>query len=101
MVAVQQAGDLTLDHETREVSRAGQIIHLTPTEFALLEYLMQNTDRVVSRTMLEEQVWGYHHDPETNLVDVYIRRLRNKIDPDHQHPLIQTIRGVGYKLMVS
>jgi len=90
--------DLTLDKNTHEVRRAGKLIQLTPREFSLLEYLMRYPDRVVSRTMIEEHVWGYTRDSLTNAVDVYIRRLRKKVNPPFHRKLISTIRGVGYRL---
>lgn len=95
---VYKVGDLSLDRSAHEVSRAGRPVDLTPTEFALLELLMRHPGRVLSRTIIEEQVWGYEHDPSTNVVDVYIRRLRQKIDDASDRPLIHTIRGVGYQL---
>jgi DNA-binding response OmpR family regulator len=91
-------GDLTLDLLTREVTRAGQRIDLQPREFALLEYLMRNAGRVISKTMILEHVWDYHFDPQTNVVDVLVSRLRSKVDKDHTAKRIQTIRGVGYVL---
>jgi two-component system OmpR family response regulator len=92
------AGDLSLDLLTREVTRAGVKIDLQPREFALLEYLMRHSGQVVSKTMIIEQVWGYAYDPMTNIVDVLVSRLRNKIDRDFDAKLIQTYRGVGYAL---
>ncbi len=94
-------GDLSLDLLTREVVRAGRTITLQPREFALLEYLMRHAGRVVSKTMILEHVWDYHFDPQTNVVDVLICRLRNKIDRGFDQKLIHTIRGVGYVLKVS
>ena len=93
-----RVADLVLDKNTRRVDRADVAIELTATEFALLEYLMRRPDRVLSRTLIQEQVWGYQHDPSSNVVDVYIRRLRNKIDRDFSRQLIHTVRGVGYVL---
>jgi DNA-binding response OmpR family regulator len=98
LVPVIQVGDLVLDKNTREASRAGRPIQLTPREFSILEYLMENAGRALSRTMIEEQVCGYPHDSSTNLVDVYIRRLRQKIDHEDADTLIHTIRGMGYML---
>lgn len=92
------AGDLALDLLTREVTRAGQRIELQPREFALLEYLLRNAGRVVSKTMILEHVWDYHFDPQTNVVDVLVSRLRSKVDKDHSEKWIRTIRGVGYVL---
>jgi two-component system OmpR family response regulator len=95
------AGDLSLDLLTREVLRAGAMIELQPREFALLEYLMRNVGRVVSKTMILEHVWGYNFDPQTNVVDVLVSRLRNKLDREFDKKLIHTHRGVGYALRVS
>lgn len=91
-------GDLTLSLQGRRVSRAGRTVHLQPREFALLEYLMRNAGRVVSRSMIMEQVWNYHFDPGTNVVEARISKLREKIDRDFDTPLIHTERGVGYVL---
>jgi DNA-binding response OmpR family regulator len=93
-------GDLSVDLLTREVRRGGERIELQPREFSLLEYLMRNAGRVVSKTMILEHVWDYRFDPQTNVVDVLICRLRNKIDRDGTEKRIQTIRGVGYVLTV-
>jgi DNA-binding response OmpR family regulator len=90
--------DLTLDVMARRAQRAGRPIDLQTKEFVLLEYLMRNTDRVLSKTMILEHVWGYHFDPQTNVVDVLVSRLRSKIDRDFERKLIHTIRGVGYVL---
>jgi two-component system OmpR family response regulator len=91
-------GDLTLDLLSREVTRSGKRIDLQPREFTLLEYLMRNAGRVVSKTMILDQVWGYHFDPQTNVVDVLVCRLRNKVDKGFRQKLTHTIRGVGYVL---
>lgn len=91
-------GDLTLDRLSREVSRADKKILLQPREFRLLEYLMRNAGKVVTRTMLLEEVWDYHFDPQTNVIDVHISRLRGKIDKDFDPPLLHTVRGAGYML---
>ena len=91
-------GDLSLDLLTREVSRGDVKIDLQPREFALLELLMRHNGQVISKTMIIEQVWGYSYDPMTNIVDVLVSRLRNKIDRDFDTKLIQTYRGVGYAL---
>ena len=91
-------GDLALDLLTREVSRGDVKIDLQPREFALLELLMRHNGQVISKTMIIEQVWGYSYDPMTNIVDVLVSRLRNKIDRDFDTKLIQTYRGVGYAL---
>ena len=93
-----RAGDLELDPRRRTVSRAGEPIRLLPREFALLEYLMRNRGQVVTRTMLLENVWDYHFDPQTNVVDVHVSRLRAKVDRPFSEPLIETVRGVGYRL---
>jgi two-component system, OmpR family, response regulator len=93
--------DLVMDLLAREVTRGGDKIDLQPREFALLEYLMRQAGRVVSKTMILEHVWDYNFDPQTNVVDVLICRLRTKVDRDFEPKLIQTIRGVGYVLKVS
>jgi len=91
-------GDLEMDLLARTVRRAGREIELLPREFALLEYLMRNAGSVVTRTMMLENVWDYHFDPQTNVIDVHIARLRQKIDKDFPVPLIHTVRGAGYSL---
>ncbi len=91
-------GDLTLDRLSHKVTRAGEEIALQPREFRLLEYLMQNAGKVVTRTMLLEQVWDYHFDPQTNVIDVHVSRLRAKIDRDFDAPLLHTVRGAGYMI---
>ena len=88
--------DLEMDLLARTVKRAGQAIELKPREFRLLEYLMRHTGQVVTRTMLLEAVWDYHFDPQTNVIDVHVSRLRRKIDRDFRIPLIHTVRGAGY-----
>ncbi|MGE0845881.1 MAG: response regulator transcription factor [Flavobacteriaceae bacterium] len=93
-------GDLELDRLAREVRRAGRAIDLQPREFRLLEYLMKHAGQVVTRTMLLEQVWDYHFDPQTNVIDVHMSRLRAKIDRDFGYALIHTVRGAGYRLAV-
>ncbi len=95
---VLRVGDLSLDLIKHKVSRAGTNINLQPREFRLLEYLMQHTGQVVTRSMLLENVWDYHFDPQTNVIDVQISRLRSKIDKDFDSPLLHTVRGAGYKL---
>jgi len=90
--------DLKLDRLSHKVFRAEKKILLQPREFRLLEYLMRNAGKVVTRTMLLEQVWDYHFDPQTNVIDVHISRLRGKIDRDFEFPLLHTIRGTGYIL---
>ena len=94
-------GDLAMDLLSREVTRGGEKIDLQPREFALLEYLLRQAGRVVSKTMILEHVWDYNFDPQTNVVDVLICRLRNKVDKGFEAKLIHTIRGVGYVLRVS
>ncbi len=91
-------GDLELDRLTNKVVRAGQPIPLQPREFRLLEYLMKHAGQVVTRTMLLENVWDYHFDPQTNVIDVHISRLRAKIDKEFDMPLLHTVRGVGYSI---
>jgi len=91
-------GDLSIDLLTREVVRGGKRIELQPLEFSLLEYLMRNPGRVVSKTMIMEHVWDYNFDPQTNVVEVRISRLRDKIDRGVEQKLIHTVRGVGYVL---
>jgi len=93
-----QVGDLEIDLLTRTVRRASQKIDLQPREFRLLEYLMRHADQVVTRTMLLENVWEYHFDPQTNVIDVHISRLRSKIDKDFDRPLLKTVRGAGYTI---
>jgi len=94
-------GDLSLDLLTREVNRAASKIDLQPREFTLLEYFMRNAGTVVSKTMIIEHVWGYDFDPMTNVVDVLVSRLRNKLDRDFDNKLIHTHRGVGYALKIQ
>ncbi len=96
-----QVGDLSMDLLKREVTRGGKLLELQPREFALLHYLMRNPGTVVSKTMIIEHVWGYHFDPLTNIVDVLVSRLRNKVDREFDKKLIHTHRGVGYALKVS
>jgi two-component system OmpR family response regulator len=95
---VLRVGDLSLDPASRTVERAGQRIELSAKQFALLHYLMRHAGQVVSRTMIQEHVWNYEFDGLTNVVDVHINRLRNKIDKGFDRPLIHTLRGVGYVL---
>jgi two-component system OmpR family response regulator len=92
------AGDLTMDLLTREVTRSGQKIELQSREFALLELLLRHPGRPITKTMILEQIWDYSFDPQTNVVDVLVHRLRAKMDKDFPLKLIQTIRGVGYVL---
>jgi heavy metal response regulator len=96
-----QVADLEMDLRGHKVSRGGQEIALTPKEFAMLEYLMRNEGIVVTRTMISEHVWDIHFDTFTNIIDVYISYLRNKIDASHKKPLIHTLRGKGYLLKDS
>ena len=93
-----QAADLEMDLLARTVTRARQPIELLPREFQLLEYLMRHAGNVVTRTMLLEKVWDYQFDPQTNVIDVHVSRLRQKIDRGFERPLLQTIRGIGYRL---
>ena len=93
-----QVGDLDLDLLTRAAKRGDQMIDLQPREFRLLEYLMRHAGQVVTRTMLLESVWEYHFDPQTNVIDVHISRLRAKIDKGFDTPLLHTIRGAGYMI---
>ncbi len=93
-----KAGDLEMDLLSRKVTRDGQKIDLQPREFRLLEYLMRHAGQVVTRTMLLEKVWDYHFDPQTNVIDVHISRLRGKIDKDFDEALLHTVRGAGYRL---
>ena len=94
-------GDLEVDLLARKAVRAGRDIALQPKEFALLEYLLRHAGQVVTRTMLLEHVWGYHFDPQTNVIDVHISRLRQKIDKGFQVPLLHTVRGAGYCLRAA
>jgi two-component system OmpR family response regulator len=93
-----RVADLELDLLTRKVTRAGKVIDLQPREFQLLETLLRHPGRVMTRTMLLETVWDYHFDPQTNVIDVHISRLRQKIDRGFEPPLIHTVRGAGYCL---
>lgn len=91
-------GDLEINLITRAVTRGGSSIDLQPREFRLLEYLMRHADQVITRTMLLEHVWDYHFDPQTNVIDVHVSRLRGKIDKGFTYPLLHTVRGAGYRL---
>lgn len=93
-----RVADLELDRLSQQVKRAGRRIELTAKEYALLEYLMTNADQVLSRTMIIEHVWDQSFDGVTNIVDVYVRHLRNKVDDPHERKLIHTVRGVGYAI---
>lgn len=95
------AGDLSLDLLTREVRRDGRKIELQPREYMLLEYLLRNRDKVVSKTMIMEHVWDYNFDPQTNVVEARICRLRDKVDKHCSKKMIQTVRGVGYVLRTA
>jgi two-component system OmpR family response regulator len=95
---ILRVGDLELDRLSHQVRRGGADITLQPREFRLLEYLMQHAGQVVTRTMLLENVWDYHFDPQTNVIDVHISRLRSKIDKGFSQPLLHTIRGAGYMI---
>ena len=96
--SVLRVGDLELDRLSQQVRRAGHRVELTGKEYALLEYLMANAGRVLSRTMIVEHVWDQSFDGATNIVDVYVRHLRTKIDDPHERKLIRTVRGVGYSI---
>src|SRR5215472_5658630 len=98
---VYRVGDLELDRLSHQVTRAGDEIVLQPREFRLLEYLMKHAGQVVTRTMLLENVWDYHFDPQTNVIDVHISRLRSKIDKGFAQPLLHTVRGAGYMVRES
>lgn len=93
-----RVGDLEIDLLTREVRRAGRSIEVLPREYRLLEYLMRHMGRVVTRTMLFEEVWGYHYDPQTNVIDVHVGRLRRKLEEGGLSQMIHTVRGSGYVL---
>ena len=94
-----RVADLELDMLSRRVQRAGRKIELKPREFLILEYLMRHRGQVVTRTMLLESVWDYHFDPQTNVIDVHMSRLRQKIDKGFETPLLHTVRGAGYALL--
>ena len=96
-----KVGDLEIDLLKREVRRAGRIIDVQPREYQLLEYMMRHADQVVTRTMLLEGVWNYHFDPQTNVIDVHVSRLRAKIDKGFERPLLHTVRGAGYRLSAN
>jgi two-component system OmpR family response regulator len=96
-----EVGDLKMDLLRRQVTRGGKDIDLQQREFLLLEYLMRHVGQVVTRTMLLEAVWGYHFDPQTNVIDVHMSRLRAKIDKDFDPPLLHTVRGAGYRLEIE
>jgi two-component system OmpR family response regulator len=94
-------GDLRMDPRSRRVTRAGRSIQLQPREFRLLEFLMRHAGQVVTRTMLLENVWDYHFDPQTNVIDSHVSKLRRKIDSGFNAPLLHTVRGAGYKLATN
>ena len=95
---IMRVGDLAIDLMSRTASRRGKDIFLLPREFQLLEYMVRNEGRVVSRAMLLQHVWDLHFDPSTNIIDVYVGRVRRKVDDHQAYPLIHTVRGVGYCL---
>jgi DNA-binding response OmpR family regulator len=97
-LSLMKAGPVTVNLITRAVTVGTTEVELTAREFSLLELLMRSPGRVFTRTQILEHVWGYDFDPQTNVVDVYVRRLRSKVDLDPAHPLIETIRGVGYRM---
>lgn len=97
-VTTYTVSDLVLDRLSHRVMRSGEAIVLQPREFRLLEYLMKHAGQVVTRTMLLEHVWDYHFDPQTNVIDVHISRLRGKIDKSFAQPLLHTVRGAGYMI---
>jgi two-component system OmpR family response regulator len=94
-------GDLRMDPRSRTVTRAGKQIQLQPREFRLLEFLMRHAGQVVTRTMLLENVWDYHFDPQTNVIDSHLSKLRRKIDSGFDPPLLHTVRGAGYKISTN
>jgi two-component system OmpR family response regulator len=96
--SILNVGDLHMDLLSRKVTRAGKNMALQPREFKLLEYLMRHANQVVTRTMLLENVWDYHFDPQTNVIDVHISKLRQKIEPGSEKPMLRTIRNAGYML---
>ena len=98
VLTILRVGDLEMDLIARSVHRSGQEIDLQPREFQLLEFLMRHADQSVTRTMLLEKVWEYNFDPQTNVIDVHISRLRSKIDKGFDKPMLQTVRGAGYRL---
>ena len=93
-----KVADLELDRLSRRVTRAGRVVELTTKEFQLLELLMERAGQVVTRTMMLERVWDLHFDPQTNLIDVQVSRLRQKLQAPGEAPLIHTVRGVGYRI---
>ena len=100
-VDIYQNGDLEVVRFSHSVKRAGREITLQPREFRLLEYLMRHAGQVVTRTMLLENVWDYHFDPQTNVIDVHVSRLRGKIEKGFDSPILHTVRGAGYMLKAA
>jgi two-component system OmpR family response regulator len=101
LARVENLGRRSVDLLTRTVTRGGKPVLLQPREFKLLEYLVRNAGHIVTRTMLLENVWDYHFDPQTNVIDVHISRLRSKIDKGYDEPILQTVRGAGYMIRDS
>ena len=100
-IDILRTNDLLLNKKTRKVTRNSVLINLQPQEYKLLEVLMENSNEVITRTMLLEKVWDLHFDPQTNIIDVHISRLRKKIDKDHDVQLLHTIRGAGYSIQYN
>jgi two-component system, OmpR family, response regulator len=98
---ILKVGDLSVDLLSRKVARAGKAISLKPREFKLLEYLMRHADQVVTRTMLLENIWDYHFDPQTNVIDVHVSKLRHKIDAGFERSILRTVRNSGYMLTAN
>ncbi|MBV9967325.1 MAG: winged helix-turn-helix transcriptional regulator, partial [Alphaproteobacteria bacterium] len=101
ILTILMVADLRMNLLSRKVTRRGEPICLQPREFKLLEFLMRHADQVVTRTMLLEHVWEHHFDPQTNVIDVHVSRLRQKIDERFEPPLLHTVRGIGYRLGVD
>jgi DNA-binding response OmpR family regulator len=97
--SILQVGDLVMDPAIHKVERAGQVIELTSKEYALLEYFMRNSGRLITREMAEQHVWDYDFEGVSNVIDVYIRRLRRKVDDPYEVKLLETVRGAGYRLV--
>jgi DNA-binding response OmpR family regulator len=93
---ILQMADLTVDPVTHRVARGERAIELTPREYAVLDYLLRNAGRVMTRTLIAEHVWDYHFDSDTNLIDVYVKRLREKLEAGGEKRLLHTVRGIGY-----
>ncbi len=98
MATTLRVGDLEMDLIGRSVRRDGKLIDLQPREFQLLEFMMRHAGQSVTRTMLLEKVWNYHFDPQTNVIDVHVSRLRSKLDKGFDRPMLTTVRGAGYRL---